>query len=204
MIHDRHVVWQRLLGSSLAGGVERQHNLDLDSKHTLPQENVSASRVDVVVDGVSRVDHETVHKLHGLGPLAPQLSAHDHLATLGSRLHDKSEDTIASTPHGETANELVPQGLGLSNSAKTSSLDLLGIQLNGSLWEVEPLLDDAGQLPDPPALLSQHVLGPSGHDDDLRPGGSHADLNAGVSILGELSGEELVELGLENSVGDPM
>ena len=101
----------------------------LDSKHTLPQENVSASTVNVVVDGVSRVDHETVHKLHGLGPLAPQLSAHDHLgaqmmdkiqgfsmiylATLGSRLHDKSEDTIASTPHGETANELVPQGLSL-------------------------------------------------------------------------------------------
>ena len=92
---------------------------------------MSASRVDVVVDGVSRVDHETVHKLHGLGPLAPQLSAHDnlvaqmmtqdsgffnimiYLATLGSRLHDKSEDTIASTPHSETANELVPQGLGL-------------------------------------------------------------------------------------------
>ena len=64
----------------------------------------------------------------------------------------------------------------LSNSAKTPSLDLLGIQLNGALWEVEPLLDDAGQLPDPPALLSQHVLGPGGHDDDLRPGGSHTDL----------------------------
>ena len=101
----------------------------LDSKHTLPQENVSASRVDVVVDGVSRVDHETVHKLHGLGPLAPQLSTHDHLvaqlmdqiqgffkiylATLGSRLHDKSEDTIASTSHSETSNQLVPQGLRL-------------------------------------------------------------------------------------------
>ena len=90
---------------------------------------MSASRVDVVVDGVSRVDHETVHKLHGLSPLAPQLSTHDnlvapimdklqdflmiYLATLGSRLHDKSEDTIASTPHSETANKLVPQGLSL-------------------------------------------------------------------------------------------
>ena len=88
-----------------------------------------ARGVDVVVDGVSGVDHETVHKLHGLGPLAPQLSAHDHLvaqlmdkirgffmiylATLGSRLHDKSEDTIASTPHCETSNQLVPQGLSL-------------------------------------------------------------------------------------------
>ena len=36
-------------------------------------------------------------------------------------------------------------------------------------------------------------------------GGAHnTHLNAGVSILGELSGEELVELGLENSVGDKL
>ena len=75
----------------------------LDSKHTLPQENVSASRVDVVVDGVSRVDHETVHKLHGLGPLAPQLSAHDHLVaqmmTQDSRfLNDLPRNPWLQTP----------------------------------------------------------------------------------------------------------
>ena len=95
----------------------------LDSKHTLPQENVSASRVDVVVDGVSRVDHETVHKLHGLGPLAPQLSAHDHLgaqmmdkiqgfsmiylATLGSRLHDETQHSVASSSHGQSSDQFI-------------------------------------------------------------------------------------------------
>ena len=42
---------------------------------------------------------------------------------------------------------------------------------------ISPLLDDAGELPDSPALLPQHVLGPSGHDDDLSPGGSHTDLS---------------------------
>lgn len=41
---------------------------------------------------------------------------------------------------------------------------------------MSPLLDNAGELSDSPALLSQHVLGPGGHDDDLGPGGSHTDL----------------------------
>ena len=42
---------------------------------------------------------------------------------------------------------------------------------------ISPLLDDAGELPDSPALLPQHVLSPSGHDDDLSPSGSHTDLS---------------------------
>ena len=38
----------------------------------------------------------------------------------------------------------------------------------------------------PPALLSEHVLGPGGHDDDLSLGGGHTDLNTTVTILGQL------------------
>ena len=36
----------------------------LNSKDTLPQEDVPAGRVNVVIDGVSRVDHQAVNKLH--------------------------------------------------------------------------------------------------------------------------------------------
>ena len=92
-------------------------------------------------------------------------------------------------------------GIYLGDGAKTSGLHLLSVKLNSALREVEPggrklanlfsilvqqryristsklpLLDDASQLPDPSAFLSQHVLGPGGHDDDLGPGGSHTDL----------------------------
>ena len=36
-------------------------------------------------------------------------------------------------------------------------------------------------------------------------GGAHnTHLNAGVSILGELSGEELVELGVEDAIGNEL
>ena len=92
-------------------------------------------------------------------------------------------------------------GIYLGDGAKTSGLHLLSVKLNSALREVEPggrklanlfsilvqqryristsnspLLDDASQLPDPSAFLSQHVLGPGGHDDDLGSGGSHTDL----------------------------
>lgn len=53
------------------------------------------SGVHVIVDRVSTVDHETVHELHGLGPLTPELARHDHLTALSSTLHDEAENTIA-------------------------------------------------------------------------------------------------------------
>lgn len=131
---------------------------NLDAKDSLPQENVTAGRVNVVVHWVSGVDHETVDELHGLGPLSPQLARDNNLASiqscllnifirkvsinlysdsdrlkwkvckkvnyyialllfirlpLGSRLHDESEDTVAGPPHGQTTDQLVPEGLSL-------------------------------------------------------------------------------------------
>ena len=68
---------------------------------------------------------------------------------LGSRLHDESEDTIASPTDGQTTDKLVTERLGLSDGAETPGGHLLGVQLHGILGEVEPLLDHAGQLTDP-------------------------------------------------------
>lgn len=64
---------------------------------TLPQMHVTHSCVDIVAAWLSRVDHEAVSKLHALGSLTTQLAGHHHLATLGSRLHDEAQHTIAST-----------------------------------------------------------------------------------------------------------
>lgn len=63
------VVGQGLLGSGFAGWVIGQHNLNLDAQNTLPQEDVSAGGIDIVVAGVTAVDHEAIDKLHGLGSL---------------------------------------------------------------------------------------------------------------------------------------
>ena len=49
-------------------------------------------------------------------------------------------------------------------------------------------------------LPTEHVLGASGPDDDLSPQGGHADLNARVSILRQLPGEELVQLCVEHTI----
>merc|ERR1712062_960459 len=185
-LHNGDVVGERPLGSNLAGGIPGQHNLDLDPQDALSEENVSAGHVHVLVDGISGVDHQTVNKLHGLGSLSSQLAAHHNLAALGSALHDEPEDSIAGPPDGQTSDQLVAERLGLSDGAQTTSGHLLSVQLNGTLGEVESLLNDAGQLTDPSALLSQHVLSAGGHDDDLSAGRSHADLHAGVTILGQL------------------
>jgi len=47
---------------------------------------------------------------------------------------------------------------------------------------------------------TQNVLSAGSSDDDLGAHGGHADLHAGVAILGELSGKKLVELGEKHAV----
>ena len=61
----------------------------LDSQDTLSEEDMSASHVDVLIDRISGVDHQTINKLHGLGSLSSELAADHNLAALGTALHDE-------------------------------------------------------------------------------------------------------------------
>lgn len=72
--------------------------------------------------------------------------------------------------------------------------------LNSSLRKVVPFLDHRCQFTDASALLTQNILRSGGQNDDLRAGGSHSHLNTAVAILGQLTGEELVQLSLEQTV----
>jgi hypothetical protein len=105
---------------------------------------------------------------------------------------------------GEASEELVAERLGLGDGAEAAVDDLLGVELHAVLGEVEPLLYDGGELPDSAALLAEHVLGARGADDDLRAHRGHADLDAGVSVLGELPGQHLVQLGIEDTIADEL
>lgn len=69
-------------------------HLDLDTQDTLSEENVSDGVVDKVNGGLTRVDHESVGELHGLGSGGPEFTRDDDLTTLGTGLHDESEDTV--------------------------------------------------------------------------------------------------------------
>jgi hypothetical protein len=142
----------------------------------------------------------TYSKLHALGTGGPELAGNDDLATLGAALHDKAEDTVACPSDGQTVEELVSEGLALSDGGETAVLDLGGVEGDGVLGELEALLDERGELADAATLLAEHLLGVCGPDDDVGDRGGDADLDAGVALLSELALEELVQLGIEDTV----
>lgn len=197
-------IGQRLLGTGLALGIRAAHDLDLDTQHTLAQQDVASSAVDKVLGGLARVDHEAIGKLHGLGTGSTKLARDDDLATLGTRLHDEAQDTIAGTTDRQTVEELVAERLALSDGGQTTVLDLGGVERDAVLGELETLLDQAGELANAAALLAEDLLGVCGADDDVGDGGGDADFDAGVALLSELALEELVQLGVENTVGDEL
>jgi hypothetical protein len=79
-----------LLASGVVGRRRGAHDLDLDTEHTLPEQNVTGGVVNEVLSGLTGVDHEAVGELHGLGTGSAQLAGDDNLATLGARLHNET------------------------------------------------------------------------------------------------------------------
>lgn len=203
-VKDGDGVRQGLLGTGLALGVRATHDLDLDTQDTLAEQDVTGSTVDEVLGGLTGVDHEAVGELHGLGTSSTELARDDNLATLGTRLHDETEDTIAGTTDGQTVEELVAERLALGNGGQTTVLDLSGVEGDAVLGELEALLDQAGKLADAATLLAENLLGVGGTDDDIGDGGGNADFDAGVALLGKLTLEELVQLGVEDTVSDEL
>ena len=80
----------------------------------------------------------------------------------------------------------------------------LGVQINRVLWEVESFLYNRGQLTDPPALLTEDILGAGSHDDNFGLGWGNTDLNTGVTIFGQFTSQKLVKFGLEDTIGDKL
>lgn len=76
--------------------------------------------------------------------------------------------------------------------------------LDGVLGEVESLLNYGCELTNATALLAKDRLCPGGQDDDLRLVRRHADFDARVAVFGELAAKELVQLSLEDAVGDEL
>jgi hypothetical protein len=203
-LEDLDDIGKRVLGALLSGRVGGEHNSDNDTENSLLELNVADSAVNEVNGGLTGLDHVTITELHGLGTLRAELTADDDLATLGIRLHDRADDTVARTTDGETTEELVAEGLSLGLSGETAVDDALGVELNLTVGDVETLLDGGGELADAASLLTEDILGAGGTDDDLDAGGGHADLNTGVTILRELLREEVVQLGVEKSILDEL
>ena len=136
--------------------------------------------------------------------LSTKFSWHNDLATLGTRLHNETEDTITSTTHSQTSDKLITKWLSLSNGAKSTGCYLLGVQINWVLWEIESFLYNWSQLTDPPALLTEDILGAGSHNDNFGLGWGNTDLNTGVTIFGQFTSQKLVKFGLEDTIGDKL
>ena len=102
--------------------------------------------------------------------------------------------------NGKTAEEFVTERLGLSNGTETSVGNLLSVKLNTVLRKPESLLDKGRQLSDSPSLLTENILGTGGSDDNLCPHGSDPNLHTWVTILCQLSSQNLVQLCVEHTV----
>ena len=96
-------------------------NIYLDSKDFLSKKHVSASHVNVLIDWISRVDHQTIHELHGLGSLTSELARDHDLASLGSGLHDEAENSVTRSSDSKSSDQLVTERL---NGAQTTGDDL--------------------------------------------------------------------------------
>lgn len=120
-----------------------------------------------------------------LGTLTAHFATNHHFHTLGTSLHNEANDactekarqkiwkrqrrrggrTIASATHGQTAQQLVLQRLGLSHSAQTAVVDAgnekknvgwallvrvvgspFGVKLNRAWWKAKALLNNRRQL----------------------------------------------------------
>mmetsp|Transcript_63144 Transcript_63144/g.150875 ORF Transcript_63144/g.150875 Transcript_63144/m.150875 type:complete len:205 (+) Transcript_63144:189-803(+) len=178
----------------------RHHDLDLDANGPLSHLHVAHRLGDVVPLGLARGDEVALPELHGLGALSPELAADDDLHALGAVLHDEPEHAVASTAHRQATDELEAQRLALRHRAAGAVLHTLGEQLHAVLGEAETFLHQRGELADAAALLPQDFPGPGGSDDDLGSDGRHPHLHAGIAVLSQGSGQELVELGVENAI----
>mmetsp|Transcript_19288 Transcript_19288/g.34854 ORF Transcript_19288/g.34854 Transcript_19288/m.34854 type:complete len:330 (-) Transcript_19288:81-1070(-) len=195
---------QRNLGSHNSLRIVGKHDRNPDTNHTLPQGNMTHSHIGVNLGSMTRLDHVSIAEFHGLGTLSSKLSRNDHLATLSGSLHDETHDTVASTTDGKSSQQLELERLSLGLRTKSLVLHTLSIQLNGTIGKIKPLLHHTGQLTNALSLLSEHVLRLGCADDDFGTMGGGTDLDTSVTILGKFAGEELVEFGEENTVGNKL
>merc|ERR1719351_702499 len=65
------------------------------------------SHGNILVTWFSTVNHESIYELHRLSTLSSQFTRHDYFTTLGTALHDESQNSITGSSYSETSNELV-------------------------------------------------------------------------------------------------
>jgi len=106
--------------------------------------------------------------------------------------------------HSQTRQKLITQTLTLCNCTQTTVLNLLSVQLDRPVTKLESFLHESGQFPDSATPVAEDFLCVRGTDDDFCPCRRDADFTARVPLFGKFPGEEFVEFGEEDAVGDEL
>lgn len=186
----------------LSGGVVGKHDLHKDTHDTLFEEHVSDGFIDVVHTGLTGVHHISLLELDALGTLLLKFSTDNHGATSGTFHHDTTDDGVGGHTDGHLVEELDLAGLSLGGSAQALILDLDDIEFDGVLGVVETLLNQRGEFTDLTSINTQHFLGLGGLDTDFGLDGGLSDFNTGVTGSGQRLGQEGVEFGMEDTIGN--
>jgi len=189
--------------SSQLGG---SHDLDLETEDTLTELNRADSHVDEVTLGLTSGDLVTLGVFLGLGTLTTDLTGDHDFATDGvTAAHDSAEDVVSSHTDGGSGEELVLEGLDVGGGAERL---LVGEWFDGkinlvvSVVEVVSLLDEGLDLLDLADGVLEEILALGGTDTDFSVGAGGTNFDTGVSLNTKSLLEELVELSLEDTIGN--
>lgn len=112
----------------------------------------------------------------------------------------------------------------MSNGRKTTVLNLFSVEFKRVFGEFESFLNEGSKFTDTAALLSKDFLGMGGTDDNLSdkfplrktPGRQYhkdrylrtsvgdANITTRVALLREFTGEEFVQFGAEDTIGNKL
>jgi len=201
------VIGHNLLVGTLSN-LDGLHDLNLDSEHTLSEFNVTDGLVNEVFSGLTSGDLVSHNVLLGLGTLSTDLSGNSDFATDSLSLsHDGSHNVVSSVSDGSTGEELVLKGFSLGGGAERS---LVSEGFDGEVELVVGLVVEVSLLEERLNFLNftvglgEHFLAFGATDSDFSGGTGGSNLNTGVTFFSKGSGEELVELGVENSIGNEL
>ena len=203
---DFDKVWHNLDGVWTSFDFSTRHNLDLKSNNSPTELNGSGSRVNEIVFGLTSRYLVTLGVFLGLSTLSSDLTGDDNLATDGiSASHNVTKDVVGSKTDWSTTEELVFEGLNVGGSAE-GSLEWKWfhreLKFVVSIVEVVSLLDHRLDFLDLTRLFVEEGLAVGGANTDLSAHAGGTNFDTGVTFDSHCSAEELIELSLENTVGN--
>ena len=184
------------------------HDLDLETENTLTKLDGTSSGVNEIVLGLTSGDLITLSVLLGLSTLATDLTSNDDLATDSTTTaHDSTKDVVSGHTDGSTSEELELKSLNVGGSAQVS---VVGDGFDGKVdlvvgvVEVVSLLNEGLDLLNLTGLLVEEFVALGSTNTDLGVDAGGANLDSGITLHTESLLEELVELSLEDTVGNEL